>query len=278
MRHLQGPLSSLCKRYGFVYHLQTSHWIFHTLQLPYTGSCHPTWIWTGKMHFFTELDSLLEMIAKYNCNVLILGDINIHLDELNNADTKHLNKRFLLHGLEQLVHVPTPRRNLRCHHCSLSKLTHIHYQHCSLILFRPLNDSLPRTPWTLTCSFKTIKRRSFTHFDASSFGNDLLYSQLSHFSPCYTSSNRSADDLFSLYDSTMESHLNKHKPIEKQRFERKMTAHSVTKRAWPPNTRLVVSSAVFCWINLITNEENSGVLLLKHKDIFSNTSVPVISI
>jgi len=37
---------------------------------------------------YMEFAELLSSIVKYNCKVLILGDVNIHLDELNNSDTK----------------------------------------------------------------------------------------------------------------------------------------------------------------------------------------------
>jgi hypothetical protein len=55
--------------------------------------------------------NLLDMVAKYNCNVVILGDINVHLDKLNNTDTKNPNKFLQSHDLEQLIHMLNHNRN-----------------------------------------------------------------------------------------------------------------------------------------------------------------------
>ena len=69
--------------------------------------------------------------------------------------------------------------------------------------------------------FETVERRSFIDFDTSSFENDLLSTELSKISLSYTSSCQSVDDLFSLYDSTMESLLSKYAPRRKIKIRKK---------------------------------------------------------
>ena len=173
--------------------------------------------------FFTELANLLDTIAKYNCDVIILGDINIHLDELDNADTKHFNKLLLSHGFEQLVHLPTHSRNhtldivvARSPNSLISTIDidHPSFSDHSMIHFHIHHQLSPAI-------FETVERRSFMNFDTLSFEKDLLGTELFQLSSCYTSTNRSADELFSLYDSTMEILLNKHAPRRKIRFRKK---------------------------------------------------------
>src|SRR6218665_1786038 len=59
------------------------------------------------LDFFTEFAILLAAISKFSCHIIILGDLNIHLDEINNCNTKRFNKLIATHELIQHVTVPT---------------------------------------------------------------------------------------------------------------------------------------------------------------------------
>jgi exonuclease III len=140
--------------------------------------------------FFTELANLLDTIAKYNCGVIILGDINIHLDELDNADTKHINKLLLSHGFEQLVHLPTDSRNhtldifvARSPNSLISTIDvdRPSFSDHSMIHFHIHHQLSPAI-------FETVERRSFMNFDTLSFEKGLG-TELFQLCSCYTSSN-----------------------------------------------------------------------------------------
>src|SRR6218665_510698 len=59
------------------------------------------------LDFFTEFANLLAAISKFSCHIIILGDLNIHLDEINDCNTKRINKLIATHELIQHVTVPT---------------------------------------------------------------------------------------------------------------------------------------------------------------------------
>ena len=59
--------------------------------------------------FYGEFESLLEMIAVFNCNFIILGDVNIHLDVTTDPATKKFSSIVDSFGLRQMVETATHR-------------------------------------------------------------------------------------------------------------------------------------------------------------------------
>src|SRR4029434_10820080 len=85
--------------------------------------------------FVHELDTLLSSIPEHECPMLILGDMNIHLDNPNSADF-----RTLVHSFN-LQQVPTPS-------------THKAGKELDLIITRNCNtDTLMVTPLPLSVNF-----------------------------------------------------------------------------------------------------------------------------
>ena len=44
--------------------------------------------------FFSEFTTLLESLATYRCPIIILGDLNIHLERCNDVRTAEFNDMF----------------------------------------------------------------------------------------------------------------------------------------------------------------------------------------
>jgi len=59
-----------------------------------------------------ELSSVLEVLVAFSCPVLIGGDINIHVDDDGDADTRHLHE--LLTSFDITQHIVTATH--RCGH------------------------------------------------------------------------------------------------------------------------------------------------------------------
>ena len=57
--------------------------------------------------FYGEFESLLEMIVVYNCNFVILGDVNVHLDVTTDPASKKFSSIVDSFGLRQMVETAT---------------------------------------------------------------------------------------------------------------------------------------------------------------------------
>ena len=57
--------------------------------------------------FFDEISRLFEMLVTYNCEIIITGDLNIHLDIVHNNHTIKFNQMLDCFGLSQHVAGPT---------------------------------------------------------------------------------------------------------------------------------------------------------------------------
>lgn len=60
--------------------------------------------------FFTEFGLLLELLATLNCPIVLTGDLNIHLEWHQDADSLKLLQVTGAYGLRQLVQEPTHDR------------------------------------------------------------------------------------------------------------------------------------------------------------------------
>ena len=54
--------------------------------------------------FFEEFSDVLERTATFSCPMIILGDVNLHLDDVNNPHTVHFNEILEQFCLVQHVH------------------------------------------------------------------------------------------------------------------------------------------------------------------------------
>jgi len=84
----------------------TSYFTFHNQRLLLVVIYRPGLV-AVTTTFFLEFADFLAVLTKFSCELLILGDINIHLDELNNVNTKKFNRLFSSHAFEHRVTEPT---------------------------------------------------------------------------------------------------------------------------------------------------------------------------
>lgn len=57
--------------------------------------------------FFTEFSTLLEMLATFNCGMLVVGDMNTHFEQLDDVDSQKFTQLIDAYGPRQIVHEPT---------------------------------------------------------------------------------------------------------------------------------------------------------------------------
>ena len=164
--------------------------------------------------FFSEFTELLSSVAKYSCDLIILGDINIHLDR-DIADTKKFNNLLSSHGLVQLVTGPTHRRG---HTLDVvitrpsSLVTEISAALPSLSDHSIITFSACHEPPTTTV--EKVERRCYKTFDPAAFSADLQETELAELaSRPINEINVNVDQLFDLYDTTMKELLDRHAPL-----------------------------------------------------------------
>lgn len=160
--------------------------------------------------FFEEFSDLLERSSVYASSLIIIGDLNIHLDIATDPSTVKFRDILDSQGLVQHVAGATHRAG----HCldviitrqelcvrSVSVKPPMLSDHCTIIarldLLVPQDHSNVRRV-----------RRSWRQFDFDSFIDDLRRSTL----VCDSAADNNVDDLFDRYDQTMRSLLEVHAP------------------------------------------------------------------
>ena len=155
-----------------------------------------------------EFRRLLEQLVTYRCPLVIVGDLNVHLEKADCTYTKRFNR--LLKSFVLLQHVADPTHNqggildvfntrndlpnpdLFVHAPSISDHSliegHLHIQ--------PENV------------FETFTTRSWSKFDKTKFKQDLFASNF--FSQGSNWANFTIDELFSNYNFTLRTLLDKH--------------------------------------------------------------------
>jgi len=174
--------------------------------------------------FFSEFADFLAVLTKFSFELLIHGAINIHLDEPNNVNTKKFNRLLSSYAFKQWVTEPTHTCNhtldivlTRSH---ISYVSDLHVAHPELSDHSLLHFNTYNSPPPII--FQTVVRRSFRDFDSAKFQTDLQNSGLYQLSNSPFDGNMGADMLFSLYDSTVESLVNKHAPRRKLVLRKKV--------------------------------------------------------
>ena len=101
--HLPRSFQCFTKRHKYIFHFSYfSFWDTHILVVviyrPGSKNLCNT--------FFTEFTNLLTPLATYTCHIIIVGDINIHLDRSDDNKTKKLQRLLAQNNLTQLVGEP----------------------------------------------------------------------------------------------------------------------------------------------------------------------------
>lgn len=159
--------------------------------------------------FFEDLSDILELSATYACPFILLGDINIHTEIVDNANTVKWQLLLQSHGLVQHVTSPTHRAG----HTLDVVVTRSDCPLISLQVLPPtLSDhSLISVNVNLQPGHRqpapAVRRRKWRSFDFDGFCDSLSQSVLLTKPP---------DDCISLvecYNSTLQSLLDQHAPF-----------------------------------------------------------------
>lgn len=157
--------------------------------------------------FFDDFADILERVATYS-NLLIIGDINIHLDDISDTNTTKFNQLLADHDLSQHVSSPTHRQG----HILDVFLTRSEQSVESLSVDQPhLSDHsqivgalAKRLPYPHTGT-RAVRRR-WRDLDVDSFKRDILQSPLILDPPT------NVDDLFTCYNDVLRSLVDKYAP------------------------------------------------------------------
>jgi hypothetical protein len=164
-----------------------------------------------KKTFFSDLTTVLEKVSTYNCQIVVTGDLNIHLDIPTDPNTILLNDLLQSFGLCQLVHEAThsgghtldvviTRSDLQ--------LPEVTVDPCRLSDHHPMTFqlNLERPPIRLI----DIDTRAWRGFKSDEFRSDLLASKLCMQAESYEQS--TVDELQEIYDTELVALLEKHAP------------------------------------------------------------------
>ena len=165
--------------------------------------------------FLSEFTAILETVAVYNCNVVITGDFNIHVDDALDRDARRFLDLLESFGLSQCVTGPTHKQG----HTLDLVITRSDLPLPEISVEPPLISDhsvvnflvpLQRPPLRMV----DVSPRAWKGFDKENFRKDLLNSRL-----CMPQDyqNLSVDDLQQTYDSVLASLLDKHAPFRSMR-------------------------------------------------------------
>jgi hypothetical protein len=147
--------------------------------------------------FFEDTDDVIERSLTFACPVIILGDINIHLDAVNDPHTARFQSMLDSYGLTQNVTTPT-----RGTHLLDVVITPSEYP-VSINVKPPTLSDHSFIVASLNLRFNhgqpttVVRRRQWWKFDYYNFCDDLRSSKL------LTDPPSGAHGLFECYDTTM---------------------------------------------------------------------------
>jgi hypothetical protein len=173
--------------------------------------------------FFTELESVLEVVALYKCQVAVAGDFNIRVDRDNDRNASTLQD--VLNSFDCVQHVPCEPTHRAGGTLDLV-ITKSEQTVDNLVIDPPgaLSDhSLIR--WTLPLSRQppiTVTRevRGWRKLDKDKFRSALLESKLCD----PTLQPESAEELFHVYTEVLRSLVDEFAPVRKVRNHRQLFA------------------------------------------------------
>ena len=162
--------------------------------------------------FFDEISRLFEMLVTYNCEIIITGDLNIHLDIARNNHTMKFNQMLECFGLSQHVAGPTHKaghtldvfitKTDRMLPFDTSVYPPVISDHSLIIVELP-----HKKPATV---FFNATVRAWKGLDKDAFRRDLISSELCASIGDWAA--RSADDMVKSYQDILCELLDKHAP------------------------------------------------------------------
>ena len=159
--------------------------------------------------FFDEFTNLLERTGSYR-SIVILGDINIHLDIISDSNTVKFNNLLSTFGLCQHVTTATHKGNHILDVLVTRSDTVVKSVRVSLpMLLSDHSFIAAELDLRFHRDLEVVRRvrRSWRAFDVDDFICDVEQSSLVQSKPS------GVDELFSLYDSTLRALLDKHAPF-----------------------------------------------------------------
>ena len=161
--------------------------------------------------FWDEFPSFLETLCAMNCLLLMGGDINIHLDNKTDSQTKSFNNILDSFNLFQMVNEITHKEGhlldiLICN--ELNKCQNIEVLDCALsdhFMVRAMVDYCPNT----ISEYKTIHYRKLKNINEEAFRSDLLRDLESNQLLGQTEFGCAID----VYNNTLKNTLDKHTPL-----------------------------------------------------------------
>jgi len=159
--------------------------------------------------FFDDFADVLERVSTYACPFILLGDVNLHLDIVDNPHTVKWQSVLDSYGLVQHV----------------TSSTHREGHTLDVVVTRsdcPVTDVRVESPTISDHSFITttvdfqfnhghsagiIRRRSWRNFDCDKFSDDLCQSELLRNPPT------DAASLIDCYNNTLQNLLDSHAPF-----------------------------------------------------------------
>jgi hypothetical protein len=174
---------------------------------------------TATSQFFDEFSDLLEKTILTASPLFILGDLNIHLDDISLPHTKQLNEILTAHGLVQHVTQPTHSDG----HLLDVFISRFEAAVPSITVEPPLSDHsriIAEVNLRLPSNSEATRRtsRNWRAFDVYRFADDLDRSQLVSDPP------PDVTQLFTCYDDTLRSLLDKHAPFVVKKIRARPTA------------------------------------------------------
>ena len=177
--------------------------------------------------FFREFSDILECTATFSCPMIILGDVNFHLDDANNPHTIHFNAILEQFCLVQHVHSITHNRRHTLD-VVITRLEHpvqsVHVEPpvllsdllCYYLIYYLLLSAISDHAFIVAdIDLKivhdqpnsVVRRRQWRKVDFEVLREDLRRSSL------LTDPPSGVAELFSCYDETLKSLVDKHAPF-----------------------------------------------------------------
>jgi len=164
--------------------------------------------------FHHEFNDLLDAVCLFSCPVFILGDMNIHLDNLDNQHTVKFSHAMESHGFSQRVSGPTHVKGHTLDVVVVSAVTELAdllvnppvYSDHSVIEFTSTVGSIPVLR-------KTIFRRPWIKIDKVSFSAELAGADLA--TATGGVENGDVQSLFAHYDDVLSQLADKYAPLKR---------------------------------------------------------------
>ena len=129
--------------------------------------------------FHSEFDTLLDSLSAHSCPVYLLGDVNIHLDDIHAPGTDRFSTALDSRGLHQLVKEPTHVRGHTLDVVIASDSSSV----TSIQVDPPVVSDHSLIDMTLSQNLesvqrRTVLRRAWSRIDRDAFLADLSLSEL----------------------------------------------------------------------------------------------------